>query len=661
MRLLLSWLVLAVVLAALPSAALADPPDAYEKARVAARLAVWKDINSGRAGSATVAITDQGRVVYAEGFGMADREKSLPVDPETLFNIGSISKVFTATAVMLLVDDGKVKLDDPVTAYLTDFTMADPRYKDITVRMLLDHSSGLPGTTGANDFGFRYNPDVFRQVLDNLANSHLKHDPGAQSPYTNDGFTLAEILVERVSGQKFVDFLSQRVFAPLSMHDTGRGIGERPDRTAAAWYDPRTAQREPLEVLSLLGAGGLSSTAEDLCRFQDSFSASGPQILSPSSLAEMRREQTTPFRSKLKHRELAFGLGWDVTDLPAYRDQGIQVLGKSGGTGRYTSFMFTVPAHRISVAVSEAAEAGSAMKICLAVLDAVLVEKGLITARTTPVTKPLQHQPIPARYASFAGSYVPFQKIAFDLEKDVVTLTKREFGEAPSTVSLFFNGGYFHDAGGQQYEFRTVDGEDYLVHYLPDFGFDLIAGQRLKKIARPQSLRVPMEGARWLVRTSRWFDGTQGTEGHVLTSRTFADLPGYVDFGGIAKVMSPDFAGMPVTNIRDLRELTLLDRDGSTWARLSESLYSPAASAPVLQAGTRTVALGSEGYSEWLRLGEGLILTFQQPAESRVIVFSPEGQPVWDSLLDDGAVYAEPGSYVEFAGAAGAQLRVEGR
>ena len=159
---------------------------------------------------------DAGKIVYAEGFGMADREKNIPVDPNTLFNVGSTSKVFDDVAIMLLVDRGKVKLDDPVNKYLPEFAMADPRYKEITVRMLLDHTSGLPGTTEANNFGYAYNNPVFQETLDNLSHSHLKYAPGAITIYCNDGFTLAEIIVERVSGQKYIDFLSQNIFQPLS-------------------------------------------------------------------------------------------------------------------------------------------------------------------------------------------------------------------------------------------------------------------------------------------------------------------------------------------------------------------------------------------------------------------------------------------------------------
>jgi len=164
----------------------------YESAITTTRSEIWQAINSGKCGSATAAIMVDGKVVYAEGFGMANREKSIPVDKTTLFNIGSISKVYVATAIMLLVDDGKVSLDKPVTDYLPEFKMADDRYKKITVRMILNHVSGIPGTEGSNSFGFKYDDNVKQETINTLARAHLKHAPGAMTVYCNDGFTLAE-------------------------------------------------------------------------------------------------------------------------------------------------------------------------------------------------------------------------------------------------------------------------------------------------------------------------------------------------------------------------------------------------------------------------------------------------------------------------------------
>jgi CubicO group peptidase (beta-lactamase class C family) len=330
LTLLVSSIALAGCTRQAPDAAAAD----YREAIEIARTEIWQDINTGKASSATVAIMDNGKIVYAEGFGMADRENSISVDTETVFNMGSVSKTFCSVAVMLLVDDGKVKLDDPVMNYVTDFTMADPRYKDITVRMLLNHTSGIPGTTWANTFGYSSNPTVYEDTLNNLSRSNLKHAPGAAAPYCNDGFTLAEILVTRVSGQTFIDFLSQRIFKPLSLNHTGLSVGEVKDHVAARYYNPENGAAVPLEVLSILGAGGLSTTASDLVKFADSFSEKGKQILSPASIAEMIKASPSPFAVKAMQEtginpEMDYGLGLDVAGLPVYQQKDIYVIEKA--------------------------------------------------------------------------------------------------------------------------------------------------------------------------------------------------------------------------------------------------------------------------------------------------------------------------------------------
>ena len=298
----------------------------------------------------------------------------------TLFNIGSISKVYVATAIMLLVDDGKVSLDKPVTDYLPEFKMADDRYKKITVRMLLNHTSGMPGTEGSNSFGFKYDDNIKQETINTLARAHLKHAPGAMAVYCNDGFTLAEMIVERVSGQKYIDFLNERIFKPLGLKNTGMGVGEIKGKPVALYYDPKTGKIHPPETLSILGAGGLSSTAEELCRFADAFSAEG-KLLKKASLAEMKKAQPSAFWGKLRNPTISFGLGWDLTGLPRYDAAGVQVLGKSGGTGNYSSMVYTVPDKRISVAVIASGAESGAMKIALDILDAVLVEKKLISKR----------------------------------------------------------------------------------------------------------------------------------------------------------------------------------------------------------------------------------------------------------------------------------------
>lgn len=632
----------------------------YEKAIAIARNEIWKDITTGKAGSATVAIMVDGKIVYAEGIGMADREKGIPITTTTLFNIGSITKVFTATAIMLLVDEGKVKLDDPVTKYLPDFIMADQRYKDITVRMTLNHSSGLPGTTGQNNFGFKYNNNFFKQTLESLSRAHLTHAPGEMAPYQNDGFTLAEMIVERVTGKRFTDFLTERALKPLGMTKTGLSVGQRLGEAMAYFYEPGTTKRQPPEAVTLIGAGGFAGTAEELCRFGDMFSGSGKQIFTAVSLSEMKKAQPSQFYTKLKGPQISYGLGWDFTSLPAYEAKGIQVLGKSGGTQNYSSMMYTAPAQRVSVAVIETGS-GNAMSIALHILGAVLEQKGIISAQARQVSKPPEPQPIPAQYAAYEGYFSPAQRIAFDLKAGTATLFSLAGDEEVPVGTLTYNDGYFYDPNGTQQYFTSVDSRDYLVKVFPDWGVHGVVAEKLKKLDKPLNLRINLKGTLWLMRNALPSESINFTMMHLLPAGPISELPGYVEFLGPKVVHSPDFAGIPVGNMRDQTELMLVNKNGQTWAQVSEMLFSPEVSAAPLGAGSRTVSIGTDGYSQWLKTDAGLVLGFERPARSRIIVFLAGAGPIWDSATSSGEVYATKGCLIEFLGYAGDTFKVVAR
>ena len=224
----------------------------YEDAIHTARREIWKTLSSGKASSATIAFMDDGKIVYSEGFGMRDRENALPVERNTQFNIGSISKIFTAAAILLLVDDGRVELDKPVTTYLPDFTTQDERYKDITVRMLLNHTSGFPGTNGKDGFGSKKNPNYVSETLSYLAADGLKHTPGEISVYCNDGFTVAEAVIEAASGMSYADFLMKRIFKPMKMRNSSCFFKDG-NTNIALVYNPETGLAMPVEYVSVMG------------------------------------------------------------------------------------------------------------------------------------------------------------------------------------------------------------------------------------------------------------------------------------------------------------------------------------------------------------------------------------------------------------------------
>jgi CubicO group peptidase (beta-lactamase class C family) len=624
----------------------------YESAITTARSEIWKAINTGKCGSATAAIMVDGKIVYAEGFGMVNREKSIPVNKSTLFNIGSISKVYVAAAIMLLVDDGKVSLDTPVMNYLPEFKMADDRYKKITVRMLLNHVSGIPGTEGSNSFGFKYDDNVKQETINTLARAHLKHDPGAMQVYCNDGFTLAEMIVERVSKKKYINFLNERIFKRLGLKNTGMSVAEIKGKSVALYYDATTGKNHPLEALSVLGAGGLSSTAEELCRFVDVFSREN-KLFKKASLAEMKKAQPSAFAGKLRNPSLSFGLGWDMTGFPQYDAAGIQVLGKSGGTGNYSSMVFTVPDKRISVAVIASGIESGAMKIALDMLDAVLVDKKFIAKKEKSFLIPPEPQKLPQDYASFSGYYASnakFGEVLFDADKNTVTLFSFKEQEKTPAITLVYNDGYYRDPEGGSYYFISTGKESYLVNRLSISKIDMILMQKINPIEKPQILKINMDGKVWLRRNVSPVESVMSADSHFAKSLLYKDLPGYVVFQGIKRIESPEFAGMPFDSVRDQTELTLFEKDGDTWAWVSDMLYSSAQSAVALKKGENYVKIGSAGYNEWLVANENMILSFTKPQRGRIIIFSSEDTTTYDSSIDAGDAFAAKGSYIESAG-----------
>jgi len=640
-----------------------EGPDLYKSAIATARSEIWQAINNGQCGSATAAITVNGKVVYAEGFGMANREKSVPVDRNTLFNIGSISKMYVAAAIMLLVEDGKVSLDKPVRLYLPEFKMADDRYKTITVRMLLNHTSGMPGTQNANSFCFKYDDNLKQETMNTLARAHLKHDPGAMAAYCNDGFTLAEMIVERVSGRRYTDFLNDRIFKPLGLKNTGMGLGEIKDKPVALYYEPETGKAHPLETISILGAGGLSSTAEELCLFTDSLLAKD-KLLKRSSLAEMRSAQPSALAPALRNPSFSYGLGWDLIGLPRYDAKGIQVLGKSGGTANYSSMVYTVPDKRISVAVIASGAESGAMMIALNILDAVLVGKKLIPNKEKTVSIPPEPQKLPQGHASHGGYYADDTKlgrIVFDEYKDTAILYLYKEQEKTPAVAFIYSNGYYHGIKGDTYYFQRAGGEDYLAASISAFGIDRIVMQKVKPVENPQRLKIDMDGKVWLRRNVSPFESIPVTRSHFVRSSLYNDLPGYVFFSGLKRIGSPDFAGMSFDSVRDQTELALFEKDGAAWAWVSDMLYSPKETAIALRTGENSVRIGNDGYSEWLAANENAVLSFTRSQRGRIVVFSPDGTPTYDSARDTGEAYAAKGSYIECAGLADDAFTIKAR
>ncbi|HKV28430.1 MAG TPA: serine hydrolase domain-containing protein, partial [Candidatus Acidoferrales bacterium] len=163
-----------------------------------------------------LAIVRDGKIVKAKGYGLADIELNVPVTPQTVFESGSIGKQFAATAVMMLVEEGKIGLDDKITKYFPD---APATWRDITVRNLLSHTSGIKNYTDGKEVDYRkdYTED---ELLKKAESTPLDFAPGTDWNYSNTGFVVLGILIHKVTGEFYGDFLQQRIFRPLGMNTT---------------------------------------------------------------------------------------------------------------------------------------------------------------------------------------------------------------------------------------------------------------------------------------------------------------------------------------------------------------------------------------------------------------------------------------------------------
>src|SRR5688500_16228861 len=258
-----NFLFVLTLVAFLSSATWAQVPD-KEKVVASAERAFEKVTKAyvGPAPGCAAAVSLNGDVVFEKAFGLADLEHNVPNTPQTIFESGSVAKQFTAAAVVLLSLDGKLSLDDPVKKHIPELPDYD---KPITIRHILNHTAGLRdwGTvlqlTGAGRGDRVISQDLALDVI--VHQKSLDFTPGAEYSYSNSGYQLAAIIVERVSKQKFADFVAERLFKPLGMTKSSwRDDYQRlvPGRAQAYWRQGPTAPwRLNMPFMNVVGNGGM--------------------------------------------------------------------------------------------------------------------------------------------------------------------------------------------------------------------------------------------------------------------------------------------------------------------------------------------------------------------------------------------------------------------
>jgi CubicO group peptidase (beta-lactamase class C family) len=347
-----------------------------------------------------VGVAVGGKPVLVKAYGMADLEHDVRNTPETIFESGSVAKQFTALAIMLLVGDGKLSLDDAVRRYIPEL----PDYgMSLTIRHMLTHTSGLrdwgsvAGIAGAPRTTREY---THGHVLDIVSRQKsLNFTPGSRYSYSNTGYNLSAIIVARVSGMPFAEFSRQRIFLPLGMTRTswrddhtrivkGRAIAYSADR------EGRYTIEMPFE--NVHGNGGLLTTVGDLLKWNENF-VDG----TVGSAAALTAMQTTGVFTDGKPQDYALGLM-----VGTYR--GVKNVSHSGSTAGYRAHLNRFPESRTSVAVLCNGSDGDATRSANRVSDVVLRDrlKPATPARAAAAAPAAMNPPpSPADLAALAGSY----------------------------------------------------------------------------------------------------------------------------------------------------------------------------------------------------------------------------------------------------------------
>src|SRR5688500_3274216 len=289
-----------------------------------------------------VGVALNGQTIFEKAFGMAEMEHNIPNTPQTIFESGSVAKQFTAAALVVLQQDGKLSIDDPVKKYISEL----PDYgRPLTIRHILNHTSGLRdwgsvmALTGAGRGDRVVTQDIALDVI--VHQKGLDFEPGAEYSYSNSGYQLAAIIVERVSGQKFGDFVRDRIFKPLGMNNSswrdnyrtlvpGRAQGYSKPGPSAAWM-------LNMPIMNVVGNGGMLTTVGDWLKWNAALDA---KTLGAPFVEALEAQGVLNDK-----RKISYALGLDVSTY-----KGIKEIAHSGGTAGYQTYLARYPEKKLSVA-----------------------------------------------------------------------------------------------------------------------------------------------------------------------------------------------------------------------------------------------------------------------------------------------------------------------
>jgi CubicO group peptidase (beta-lactamase class C family)/D-alanyl-D-alanine dipeptidase len=429
----------------------------------------------------SIALVDGDRIVWARGFGEADSAHHVPATAETVYRVGSVSKLFTDIGVMQLVEQRRVDLDAPVSRYLSDFHPANPFGTPITLRELTSHRAGLVREPPVGNYFDTTSPPLAATVA-SLNATKLIYRPATHVKYSNAGIAVVGDVLERVGRQPFATYLATQVLSPLGMDESAFELTpELAPRLAVGYMWTYDGRRFPAPGFQLgeSPAGSLYTTVTDLCRFMSAMFARGQgvraRVLRPATLESMWVPQFAAAGSRT-----GFGIGFSIDTL-----EGRRAIGHGGAIYGFATEAMMLPDEHLGVAVVTTLDAANVVtsRVAEAALRAMLATRDHrpIPAWTSTTSIP------PADAARLAGRYVS-DSAALDLT--YVTAPS----DSPATESQVV---VHNEAGGTRGALRLIgdtlvrdDRLGYGAHLVNRGDTIAIGEQRFVRVAEAKPARV---------------------------------------------------------------------------------------------------------------------------------------------------------------------------
>ena len=628
------------------------------------------------------ALIDGGEIVVSGQTGKNDINDKVPLTSNTVYGIGSTSKMMLTAAVMKLVDEGKIDLDAPVVNYMPDFTMKDNRYKQITPRMLLNHSSGLLGTSTSNATLYgdndTYSHDTF---LEQLANQNLKADPGEYSVYSNDGFTLAEILVERVSGIGYTAFIHKYFTEPLDMKHTKSPQDVVNPSDMAAIYSPFYEGPLPKENYNIIGTGGLYSTAEDLVKFSRIFTGEVDGILSSKSVEAMAQEE---YKRGMWPEDsdtlMSYGLGWDSVNLFPFNEYGIKAVMKGGDTLSYQSSLVVLPEYNMAAAVISSG--GSSLTnnfVANELLLSALEEKGVIKER-----KPEKSFGVPvkanmpkgiSKYAGIYGGNNSVMKIKINTAGKMTVSSLAAPSNPAQEYTYTADGTFVNNEGTDKLKFVVEkNGKTYLwsrsyisVPGLGQLAFSEYNGEKLEANKLSKEINAAWakrDGKKYYLVNEKYTSMLYLNATSILPIQLNKENPGYMSNN---KIIGANEAAnqlqIPGTAGRDTMDIHFSKKNGGEYLTFSGYVYASEEMVKPIYSGKRSATtIQADGYAKWFSVpatAKGKVMTVKLPANGAFAVYDQTGICINHSVVSgkNNVVLPENGRIV-FAGEVGSKFEI---